>query len=90
MRLVQRHRIGAGAVSYDAGSDDAGSDDSTDLGRWQTQRTTEKAISVIHSDGKTEMWVPLSVIHDDSEVWTNNQTGKLVVKRWWAEKQGLA
>jgi hypothetical protein len=38
-----------------------------------------------------ERWVPKSVIHDDSEVYSmKNNTGTLVVERWWAEKEGLA
>lgn len=39
-----------------------------------------------------EYWVPKSVIHDDSEVYDNDEhdSGTLVVHLWWAEKQGLA
>lgn len=38
-----------------------------------------------------EKWVPKSCIHDDSEVFDgeDNSTGTLIVKRWWAEKEGL-
>jgi hypothetical protein len=40
--------------------------------------------------GQSEVWVPHSVIHDDSEVYDakGNNEGKLVVQRWWADKQG--
>ena len=37
-------------------------------------------------------WVPKSVIHDDSEVYDMKDgagPGKLVVLRWFAEKEGL-
>jgi hypothetical protein len=34
-----------------------------------------------------DFWVPLSVIHDDSEVYADGHTGKLVVHRWFAEKE---
>lgn len=39
-----------------------------------------------------ERWVPISVIHDNSEVFDNedNSEGTLVVKAWWAEKEGLS
>lgn len=33
-------------------------------------------------------WVPHSVIHDDSEVYEKGHKGKLVLKYWWAEKNG--
>ena len=36
-----------------------------------------------------EHWVPQSVIHEDSEVWEAGQEGKLVLARWWAEKEGF-
>ena len=51
---------------------------------------TDKAILVESEnvpDGK--MWVPKSCIHDDSEVYEQDGTGTLVVKEWWAEKNGL-
>lgn len=35
------------------------------------------------------VWVPQSVIHDDSEVYQAGHKGKLVVKAWWANKNGL-
>lgn len=37
------------------------------------------------------VWVPKSVITDNSEVWKEGQEpGSLVVKRWFAEKEGWA
>lgn len=37
------------------------------------------------------VWIPKSVITDDSEVWKEGQLpGSLIVKRWFAEKQGWA
>lgn len=35
-----------------------------------------------------EVWVPDSQIHDDSEVSEQGHEGKLVVTKWWAEKNG--
>lgn len=34
-------------------------------------------------------WVPKSVVHDNSEVSKNGDTGKLVVKQWYADREGL-
>ena len=38
------------------------------------------------------VWVPKSVVHDDSEVYDakDNARGKLVIKHWWAAREGLA
>ena len=38
---------------------------------------------------KGQLWVPKSVVHDDSEVYGIGHEGKLVVKEWFAEKEGL-
>jgi hypothetical protein len=54
----------------------------------KAKRESAKALLVKLADGR-EVWVPKSVIHDDSEVWKENTSGKLVVHRWFAEKEGL-
>ena len=51
-------------------------------------KATERAL-LCRIDG-SEHWVPQSQIHDDSEVYEKGGEGKLVVMRWWAEKNGLA
>jgi len=50
---------------------------------------TEKAL-LVEIEGEEE-WVPKSVIHDDSEVFDDdeNAEGMLVLEDWWAEKSGL-
>lgn len=48
---------------------------------------TDNAILVVVPSNE-DVWIPKSVIHDDSEVWRAGQHGKLVVHTWWAEKQG--
>ena len=48
---------------------------------------TRKAILVKRGDG--EMWIPQVAVHASSEVRYRGQTGKLVVKTWWAETRGL-
>lgn len=53
---------------------------------------TNKAIKVlIHRDGEAsgEVWVPHSVIHDDSEVFGSGHKGQLIVKAWWGEKNDI-
>ncbi len=51
-------------------------------------RATAKAILVRVQDD-LEMWIPQSIIHDDSEVWKEGDEGTLVVAGWFAEKNGL-
>lgn len=38
--------------------------------------------------GGEPFWVPKSVLHDNSEVYAVGHSGSLVVKTWWAEKEG--
>lgn len=49
---------------------------------------TTKAIHVF-VDGEG-LWIPQSVVHDDSEVWKKGDEGTLVLHLWWAEKNGLS
>lgn len=58
------------------------------MGEGRCIRESDKAILVRIDDKET--WVPKSVVHDDSEVWKKDDEGKLVVKLWWAEKNGHA
>lgn len=69
-------------------------DDVEEVPNATCKRETAKAILV--SFGKAskytkspEVWVPKSVVHDDSEVYKEGDTGTLIVARWFAEKEGL-
>lgn len=70
--------------------------DGHNLGNAQLVRTTDKAILVsvdelIDSEWEGEIWVPKSVVHDDSEVYSGStESGDLIVKTWWAEDKGYA
>ena len=35
------------------------------------------------------IWIPKSVIHDDSEVYELDHAGDVIVERWWAEDKGF-
>lgn len=50
-------------------------------------RETAKALLCI-IDGD-EVWIPKSVIDDDSEVYQDGDEGDLVITEWFAEKEGL-
>lgn len=61
------------------------------------ERETDKAIMVVfdreHPKRRRNVWVPKTVVDDDSEVFNARSDGcgpgKLVVARWFAEKEGL-
>lgn len=52
-------------------------------------RETQKAL-LVESDelNETEVWIPKSQIHDNSEVWKSSQEGKMAVTQWLARKNG--
>jgi hypothetical protein len=52
------------------------------------EQETDKAILVKFEDG-SKSWIPKSVIDDDSEVYQMGTDGTLIVKQWFAEKEGL-
>jgi hypothetical protein len=52
-------------------------------------RETAKAILVMLDDDRN-VWIPKSVIDDDSEVYKDGTDGVLIVQRWFAEKEGLS
>lgn len=52
-------------------------------------RDSGKALLVAVDDiGVEPVWIPKSVIHDDSEVWKEGQDGEVVVCEWFAEEKG--
>lgn len=63
----------------------------TKLGEGKVKKASDKALQVELESGET-IWIPKSVIDDDSEVYDEdkNSEGEVVVKTWWAEKEGLA
>lgn len=69
-------------------------DETFNVGRAVVGRETEKALLVNFTAesliGAKSMWIPKSVVHDDSEAFdaTEHAEGDLVVKRWFAIKQG--
>lgn len=71
-----------------------GSDAPYSLGEAECIRESEKGLLVDLIDaGATDdepVWIPKSAVHDDSEVYDEdeNSVGELIVKHWWAEKEG--
>jgi hypothetical protein len=73
------------------GRQDNGGSEPCDLGDGKVVAHTEKALRVELASGDT-FWLPRSVLHDDSELYDEGEhkEGKLVVKAWWADKEGLS
>lgn len=54
-------------------------------------KATDKALCVELDEHGKDVWIPLSVLHDDSEVFDDDENGdgEVIVKSWWAEKENL-
>lgn len=66
---------------------DDGGNDPYELGDGKITRETDKA--VLAKIGDKEIWIPKSCVHDDSEAFSlQSSEGSIIVKRWWAEKNG--
>lgn len=61
------------------------------LGDGKVVGASELALKIELESGDT-VWIPKSVIHDNSEVYNDedNSNGEVVVKSWFAEQEGLA
>jgi hypothetical protein len=59
------------------------------LGTARCHYATPLALKVFLNDLHRVIWVPRSVIHDDSEVWQLGDSGDLCVHQWWAEESGF-
>lgn len=59
------------------------------LGQARVIQETDKAI-LVRLEDEQEVWIPKSVIHDNSEVYSEKSgEGMLVVAEWWAERNGF-
>lgn len=50
-------------------------------------RETAAALRISYAG--EEMWIPKSVVHDDSAVYAPGHSGEMIVELWWAEKLKL-
>lgn len=72
----------------DTGWKDAG-DVPFKLGKMLCKKTTDKAILVegkLRDGSVGELWIPKSVLHKTNKVKKKDQSGQVVVKTWWGEK----
>ena len=73
------------------GWDDSGSEP-YEVGEGEVRVVTEKALMFYVDATETEVWVPKSVIHEDSEIEEDADKGDegiLVVKEWFADKNEI-
>lgn len=67
------------------------SDEGYELGEALVLTVTEKAV-LVQVEGE-EIWVPKSILHEDSEIDEESEKddeGDVLVKTWWAEQEGYA
>lgn len=60
----------------------------SEIGIATSIRETDKAVLIqmpTRRKPQEQFWVPKSQIHDDSEVYKDGQTGKLIVSEWFFE-----
>ncbi len=50
---------------------------------------TAKAIRVYIPDAEETMWIPLSQVHDDSEVFESGTEGTLIITAWLADQKEI-
>lgn len=66
------------------------------LGSAKGIKTTDKGALLVEGPGIRQLvgvsttWIPISCLHDDSEVFAKGDEGKLVVKAWFAKQKGWA
>lgn len=75
------------------GSMSTSGDDGVSLGKVMVAAETKAAIMLKSSDHHiNKQWIPRSVIHDESDVPSDAEeqdSGELIITRWFAEKNGL-
>jgi hypothetical protein len=63
------------------------SSDTVEIEDVTVKAETELALLCIIDD--KQHWIPKSVVHEESEVSAEGDTGTLVLLRWFGEKEGL-
>jgi hypothetical protein len=54
-----------------------------------TRRRRAILVELEDEPGDGPFWIPKSALHEDSEVWSEkNGDGELIVKAWFARKEG--
>lgn len=53
-----------------------------------TCKAATGAAILVEIEGE-DFWIPITQVHDDSEVYRKGTEGTLIINDWWAEKKGL-
>jgi hypothetical protein len=61
------------------------------LGHGKVLKASDKALEIELTELGETRWIPRSVIHDDSDVYDDedHNDGEVVVHQWWAIKNEL-
>ena len=84
------HREGSLSFADFERGEDVSGHEACNIGRGRCARDTGRAILVVMTANGDEVWIPQSVIHDDSEVYGDGHNGSVVVLGWWATRHGYA
>jgi hypothetical protein len=68
-----------------------GKNEGVEMGLGTCMMARPESLLILFQEDFGEIWIPLSVFHDDSDIWREEDVGregKIVVKEWFAEKRG--
>ncbi len=60
------------------------------LGNGKAVQLSRSGLALLVELEGESRWIPISQLHDDSEVYANGHAGKVVVNEYWADKEGLS
>lgn len=52
-------------------------------------KETDRALCLSIPDYEDEVWIPKSVVSEDSDVTSEGDEGRLIIHQWFADKEGL-
>ncbi|HEX5766814.1 MAG TPA: hypothetical protein VFX94_01150 [Burkholderiales bacterium] len=60
------------------------------LGQGKALRRSSTGLALLIQLEGESRWIPISQLHDDSEVYQPGHEGNVIVLEWWADKEGLS
>ena len=52
-------------------------------------RVSSSGLALYCDFGDSKVWIPISQIHDNSEVWEEGQRGDIIIPLWLAKEKEL-
>lgn len=63
--------------------------DTVSVRAWCKKETAKAILVCLKDQDAREVWVPKSVLDEDSEVYQQDDEGTLIVQDWFASKKGM-